>query len=107
MGSVQKFLEVFQRTVTRMNVDVVRNVVPVIPQRRRKERKQPEAGHSEILQIIELLQQAWKIPDAVAIAVEKRFHMGFIDDRVFVPSWVHLPAPYRADPAVSPATILF
>ena len=64
-------LEVFERTVARMDIPVVGDVVAVVLQRRRKEREHPEARDAEILQVIELAGEAWEIADAVIGAVEE------------------------------------
>ena len=65
-----------------MDVRVIGDVVAVVAQRRRKKRKQPQAGDAEVLQIIELLNQARKIADAVVIAVGEGADVQLIDDRV-------------------------
>src|SRR5436305_5593094 len=55
MRLAQKYLEVLERAVIRVNVRIVADIVTVIFKRRRIEGQQPESGHSEILQKIELL----------------------------------------------------
>ena len=78
-------LEVVERAVARVHIPVVRDVVPVVLQRRREEREQPEACDAEVLQVIELAREAWKIADAVVGAVEERLDVRFVDDGVLVP----------------------
>ena len=46
VGSFQKCLEVVQRAVTGMDRSVIRDVVPVIPQRGREERHQPDDSNA-------------------------------------------------------------
>ena len=55
---VEEGLEIVQRSVRRIDVDVVGDVVAVVAQRRRKEGQQPEAGDAEVLQIVELARSA-------------------------------------------------
>ena len=52
---LQERLEIVQRAVARVDVDVVGDVVPVVFERRRKERQQPETGDAQALQVVELL----------------------------------------------------
>ena len=68
-----------------MDVQVVRDVVAVVLERRGKEGQQPEAGDAEILQVVELLRQALEVADAVVVAVEERLDVRLVDDRVLVP----------------------
>ena len=51
-----------QRAVDRIDRRVVRNVVPVVAERRRIEGEQPEARDAEVVQIRELLGQPRKSP---------------------------------------------
>ena len=46
---IEKGLEVVQRAVGRIDVDIVCNVVAVVAQRRREERQKPDAGDAELL----------------------------------------------------------
>ena len=82
---VEEPLEVVERAVDRVDRRVVRDVVPVVAQRRRVERQQPEAGDAEILQIGQLLREAGEVADAVAVAVVEGADVGLVDDRVLVP----------------------
>src|ERR1043166_5766902 len=58
MRLAQKYFEVLEGAVIRVNVRIVGDVVTVVFKRRRIEGQQPECGYSEILQKIELLSQA-------------------------------------------------
>ena len=55
---LQEFLEIIQRPIARMHGDVVGDVVAIVLQRRREERQQPETGHAQALQVIQLFVQA-------------------------------------------------
>ena len=68
-----------------MNVGVVRDVVAVILQGGRVERKQPYRGDAQVLEIVELLRQPLKISDPVIVAVIEGANVQFLDDRVCVP----------------------
>ena len=82
---MQERLEIIQHTVTRMHRDVVGDVVAIIFQRRRKKRQQPETGHAQTLEEIQLLAQALEIADTVRVAVVERLDGQLVDDGVFVP----------------------
>ena len=64
---------------------VIGDVVAVVAQRRRIERQQPDRGHAEVLQIVELRGKPAEIADAVAVAVVERADVELVDDRVLVP----------------------
>src|SRR5439155_9601210 len=57
----------------------------VITKWRRIKRKKPNGGDTELLEIIQLLDQTTKIPHSVAVAVTKSFDVQFVDDCVLVP----------------------
>jgi len=83
-----KRLEVGHPPIGRVDVLVVRDVVPVVAQRRGIERQQPQRGDAEILQIVELAAQPLEVADAVVIGVEKGLDVQLIDDRVLEPQRV-------------------
>ena len=85
VGLAQELLEIRQRAVIRMDVEVIGNVVAVVAQGRGIERQQPEGGHPQFLEVVELLDQALEIADAVAVAVVKGLDVHFVDDGIFVP----------------------
>ncbi len=82
----QEHFEVFQRAVVEMNVGVIGDIVAIVAQRRRIERQEPERRDTQVLQIIELFRKADEIADAVAVAVAKSAHMGFVNHRFLVPA---------------------
>src|SRR5207249_6255766 len=51
-----------------------------------KKRHQPDCIHAQFLHVIQLLSEALKITDAIAITVTERAHVDLIDDRVFIPT---------------------
>ena len=86
--SVKEFLEVIQRAIAWMDADIIGDVVPIVLERRWKERQKPDAGHAETLQIVQPLEQARKIADAIGVAVTERLHRQLINDGVSVPEWI-------------------
>src|SRR4029453_5001001 len=78
-------VEVLQRAVARMDGLVVRDVVPVVAQRRGIEGEQPERVDPERLQVVELPGEAGKVADAAAVAVGEGAHVRLVDDGVLVP----------------------
>ena len=85
MRLVEEFLEVFQRAVARVDRHVVRDVVAVVAQRRGIKRQQPERGHAELLQVVELLDDTPEVADAIAIAIVEGADVELVDDGVFEP----------------------
>jgi hypothetical protein len=85
VGGNDQRLEVVEHAVTWMHVLVVGDVVPVVLERRGKERQQPQARDAEAVQVIELLREALKIAYAVVVAVEEGLDVRLIDDGVLVP----------------------
>src|SRR5688572_16468154 len=88
MCLLQKGSEVAQITVRRVDAGVVGDIVAVVFERRRIERKQPQGRDAEIPQIIELLGESAKVADAVAVGVEEGPDVKLVYDRVLVPTRV-------------------
>ena len=88
MGGLQEALEIIEIPVTRMHRKIVRDIVAVVAQRRRKEWHQPDGVDPQILKIVELLCQAAEIADSICVGVEKRADVDLVDDGVFVPELV-------------------
>ena len=53
-----QFVKIFQRTVGRIDRQVIRDVVAVINLRRNIERRQPDGINAQFLQIVEALRHA-------------------------------------------------
>ena len=81
-------VDIAQRAEHRVDVVVVRDVVPVITQRRRIKRQQPERVDAQVLQVGQLLDQAAEITAAIGIAVHERPHVQLVDEGVLVPERV-------------------
>ena len=85
LGLAHERFEIRQRAVNRVDGIIIRDVIPVILERRRIKREQPQRGDAEVLNVIKLLRQPAKISDAVRVAVEKRADGDFINNCAFVP----------------------
>ncbi len=85
MGLVEQTLEVVEGAVDGVDAGIVGDVVAVVAQRRRVERQQPEGRDAQVLQVIELLDNAGEIADAVAVAVAEGADVQLVDDGVLVP----------------------
>jgi hypothetical protein len=90
VGLSQECLEVAQRSISPVDVGIIGYVVPVVPQGRGTEGKQPDGRYAQILQVVQLLGKPAEITDPVAIAVVERTHMQLVDDGVLVPLRVRL-----------------
>src|SRR5690348_2974048 len=86
MRDREKLLEVLQGPVAWMNRFVIRNVVAVIPQRRRKEGHQPDCVDAKLLQIVQAQGETSEISDPVVIGIRKGAHMHLINDCMLVPA---------------------
>src|ERR1700692_4412356 len=69
---------------------IIRDVVAVVSQRRRKEWHQPYRIDPEFLQVIELLLEPEEITNAIPVAVVESSNVHLIDDRVLVPKGVRI-----------------
>ncbi len=90
MGGAHEIAEVRHGAVSRIDVAVLRDVVAVVTQRRGIERQNPQRVDPELLQIVELRGQPWKIAHAVIVRVEERLHVKLIDDGVLEPERICL-----------------
>src|SRR2546423_2172158 len=73
-------LEVVVRAVVRLDLVVVRDVVPVIT-RRLGHRHEPDAVGAKAGDVVELLRQSAQIADAVTVRVVERTYEDFIAHR--------------------------
>ena len=85
MGLAQEALEILQCPIRGMDVGVIGDVVPIVPQRRGAEGQEPNGRYSKIFQEIKLLRQAAEVADAIGVAVGESAHVHFVDDGVLVP----------------------
>src|SRR6266550_2679074 len=85
MRGVEERAKIVECSIVWINVVIIGDVVAVVAQRRWIKGQEPDGGNAELLEIIELLDQAAKIADAVAIAVMEGLDVQLVNDRVFVP----------------------
>ena len=81
-------IEVVERAVRRLDVEVVGDVVAVIALWRREARRQPDGVDAEIAKVIEVLTNALDVTAAVAVAVGERSRVQLVDDGVCPPQVV-------------------
>ena len=86
MRLAQEQAEIPQRAVGRMHLPVIGNVIPVVPERRRVERQQPQRRHPQLRQVVELVDEAPEVADAVAVGVVEGADVDLVDDGVLVPT---------------------
>jgi hypothetical protein len=79
-------LERPHRAVIGVHDPVVGDVVPVVAQRRRVERQQPDRGDPELDEVVELRREPVEVAGAVGVRVAERPHVHLVDDRVLEPS---------------------
>ena len=82
---IEQTAEIFDGAVRRRNAAKVGDIVAVIPERRGIEGKQPQTIDTKPLQIVQLLNQSRKIPDAIVVAVIKCADMELVKYSVLVP----------------------
>jgi hypothetical protein len=80
VGFRDQAVEVCQRAVVGVDVAVVGDVVAPVGVRRRVDRVQPDAVDAEPREVVELVDQAGEIADAVAVRVGERADVDVIQD---------------------------
>src|SRR5207247_7369893 len=86
MRRIKKRAEIIEGAEVRIDVEIIGDVVAVITQRRGIEWQEPDGRNAELLEIIELFDQAAEVAHPIAVAVTKRLNVQLIDDRVIVQS---------------------
>src|SRR6266436_2340351 len=85
MRRIKKCAEISERAEVWVDVEIIGDVVAIVAQRRRIKRQEPNGCYAELLQIIELLDQATEIAHSIAVTVAERLDVQLVDDRVLVP----------------------
>jgi electron transfer flavoprotein alpha subunit len=88
-GAVGKLDEIAERTVARIDVVIVSDVVTIVPARRSLKRHQPNRGHAESMQIIEAAHQSLEIARPIAVSVHVSTDRQTVDHGVLVPKIVN------------------
>ena len=82
---VEELLEVAERAELRQHAGEVADVVAAVAQRRRVERRQPQAVDAEPLQVVELLGQPAQVAGAVAVGVVEAADEHLVEHRALEP----------------------
>ena len=82
-------VHVLHRTEARVNVVVIRDIIALIGERRAVDRLEPEDIDAEILQIIELIDDARKIADAVPVRITEALRIDLIRRFRVPPLFLH------------------
>ena len=85
VGLFEHYPDVLDRAALCCHRAIVRDVVAAVSKRRRVERQQPEAVDAEPVQVVELLDDAGDIPDAVAVRVVEGPRQQLVEDRPLEP----------------------
>ena len=97
LGFLHEAAEIRERAEIRIDLTIIGDVVAVVAPGRGIERKQPQRGDAEVLQIVELLGQSFEIADPVVVAVGEGLDVQLIDDGVLVPELVAGETRFRFD----------
>ncbi len=87
-----QLVQLLQRAEGRVDVAVVADVVAVVVLRRGVQRGQPEHVDAQVAQVVQPLQDAAQVTDAVAVGVREAPRVDLVDDRSGPPRRV-LPGP--------------
>src|SRR5205823_3920185 len=66
----------------------VGHIVAVVLEWRGQDRHQPQTGHAQLAQVVELFNKPAQIARTVAVAVVEAAHVDFVEDGVLVPQAV-------------------
>src|SRR5688572_26525599 len=76
----QKRFEILKRAILWGDICVVRDVVPAVPVGGGEMRREPDRIYTEIGKIIKFFCDAYKITNAIPIAISKRARVDLIED---------------------------
>ena len=96
VGFRQEVIELGQISESRIDVAVVRDVVPEVGHRRAIERREPDRVDAErprcaVVQVIQTRRDAREVADAVAVRVLERARIDLIEDAFSPPLTAHAP----------------
>jgi hypothetical protein len=87
-----QMLEVLERSIHRIDIFVIRDVIPKVDLRRGIAGCNPNGINSQILQIVEVGVDTLEISDAIIVAIGKASRVDLIEDRMLPPL-----VPFRLD----------
>src|SRR5690554_132658 len=79
---------ILQGAVVGADAGILSDIITVIAPWRRIERQYPDGIHAKAHDVVELLDQAFEIANAVIVGVEKGLDVHLVDDGVLVPQGV-------------------
>jgi len=85
--------EVAQAAVSRVHAEVISDVVPAVPARRRVDGMQPDRGDAQTREVIESSHQPLEVTYPVVVAVLEQADVDGVDDTGPVPAGQHLNLP--------------
>jgi len=80
-----KGARILHRAVIWRHVAIFGDVIAVVAPRRGEEGQQPDTGHAEIGDIVQLLDQALEVADPVIVRIVEGLDMDLVDHRILVP----------------------
>ena len=107
VGDTEQFLRILQRAVARRHRLVVTDIVTGIGKGRIVKRIQPQGVAAQTFDIVQLLDNALQVTDAVTVGVIKGLGIDLIENRVFQPVCSHLMPHFLARGRVPPSTFAF
>ena len=91
-----QLVELLERAEQRVDALVVADVVAVVGLRRGVDRREPQDVDAEVAQVVQPLQDAAQVADAVAVGVLERARIDLVDDGAGPPGgvggghWAHV-----------------
>src|SRR5437763_8981588 len=86
---VSELYEIAQRTVSRIDIVIIGDVVTAVLARRRLKRHQPDRGHAESMEVIEATHESCEITGPIAVSVHVSVYREAVDNRVLVPKIIY------------------
>ena len=79
LGSLPyQLVKVLHSSVSGVNISVIRDIVSVVILRRGKKRSDPQIVHTQLCQIIQMLNYASQISETVSVCILKRLGINLI-----------------------------
>ncbi len=82
-------VEIGKRAEARIDAAVIAHVITEILHRRRKERRDPHAVHTQLRHMGEFRRDATQVADAVTVRIIEAARINLIDDRAAPPVFTH------------------
>ncbi len=89
-------LHIFHCAKARINLIIIRDIIPLVRQRRLVARREPDNIYSQILQIVQSADNARDITDAVSIGITETLGIYLICNFIVPPLSLHINPPCRS-----------